>query len=88
MFHSITTLYVGIAIYMVLTVFQLVTLPVEFNASNRAKDLLFKLGILNQNEMVGVRRVLDAAALTYVAAFVSSLGWVLYLLAMANNRRN
>lgn len=75
-------LNLGILIYLVLTVFQLVTLPVEFDASKRAKAQLVGLGIVDQDEMEGVTKTLDAAAYTYVAAFVSSLGWLLYLLAM------
>jgi len=74
-------LNVGIAIYLVLTVFQLVTLPVEFDASKRAKAQLVNLGIVDRDEMEGVTKTLDAAAYTYVAAFVASLGWLLYLLA-------
>ncbi len=76
------TINLGIAIYLVLTVFQLVTLPVEFDASSRAKKQLVGLGIADQDEMEGVTKTLDAAAYTYVAAFVSSLGWLLYLLAI------
>lgn len=75
------TINIGIAIYLVLTVFQLVTLPVEFDASKRAKAQLVTLGIVEPDEMQGVTKTLDAAAYTYVAAFVSSLGWLLYLLA-------
>ena len=74
-------IYLGIAVYLVLTVFQLVTLPVEFDASKRAKAQLVGLGIVDQDELVGVTKTLDAAAYTYVAAFVSSLGWLLYFLA-------
>ena len=76
-----TLLNIGIAIYLVLTVFQLVTLPVEFDASKRAKAQLVGLGIVGRDELDGVTKTLDAAAYTYVAAFVSSLGWLLYLLA-------
>ena len=71
----------GIAVYLVLTVFQLVTLPVEFDASKRAKAQLVNLGIVQQDELVGVNKTLDAAAYTYVAAFISSLGWLLYFLS-------
>ena len=74
-------LNIGIGVYLVLTVFQLVTLPVEFDASKRAKAQLVGLGIIEADELDGVNRTLDAAAYTYVAAFVSSLGWLLYLLA-------
>lgn len=72
---------IGIFAYLVLTVFQLVTLPVEFDASKRAKAQLVGLGIVDRDEMEGVTKTLDAAAYTYVAAFISSLGWLLYLLA-------
>lgn len=71
---------IAIAALMVMVLFQLVTLPVEFDASRRAKKQLVALGILGRDEMVGVDETLDAAALTYVAAFVSSLGQLLYLL--------
>jgi Zn-dependent membrane protease YugP len=71
----------GIFIYLVLTVFQLITLPVEFDASVRAKKQLVGLGIIEQDEIKGVNETLDAAAFTYVAAFISSLGWLLYMLA-------
>ncbi len=81
LFHSPIFINLGIAIYIVLTVFQLVTLPVEFDASKRAKAQLVGLGIVDPDELVGVNKTLDAAAYTYVAAFVSSLGWLLYLLA-------
>ena len=70
----------GIMVYLILTVFQLVTLPVEFDASKRAKAQLVNLGIIEKDELVGVNKTLDAAAYTYVAAFISSLGWLLYFL--------
>lgn len=72
---------VAILCYAVLTVFQLVTLPVEFDASRRAKVQLVNLGIIDRDEMPGVEQTLSAAALTYVAAFVSSLLYLLYLLS-------
>lgn len=87
LFNSMITIYAGIGIYIVLTLFQLITLPVEFDASNRAKAQLRNLGFVDGAEGRGVGEVLDAAAFTYVAAFVSSLGWLLYLLSAANNRR-
>ncbi len=87
LFNNLTLVYAGIGIYLVLTIFQLVTLPVEFNASTRAKAHLRSLGLVEGGETRGVSEVLDAAAFTYVAAFVSSLGWLLYLLAAANDRR-
>src|SRR5947209_5581618 len=61
---------VAIAIFSVITVFQLITLPVEFDASRRAKQQLVKLGLVQGAESAGVSKVLNAAALTYVAAMV------------------
>ena len=61
-----------------LLLFQLVTLPVEFNASARAKALVVEAGIVNQQEVAGVAKVLNAAAMTYVAAFVQTLLTLLY----------
>ena len=62
-------------------VFNLVTLPVEFDASNRAKRVLAEMGFIGTDEeMAGVRKTLDAAGWTYVAAFVTSLAWTLYYL--------
>ena len=58
------------------------TLPVEFDASRRAKAQLVTLGIVDRDEMPGVHQTLDAAALTYVAAFVASLGSLLHILLM------
>jgi Zn-dependent membrane protease YugP len=72
---------VAIICYAVLTLFQFVTLPVEFDASRRAKVQLVELGILDRDEMPGVNQTLNAAALTYVAAFVSSLLYLLYLIS-------
>ena len=66
----------------IICVFQFVTLPVEFDASRRAKAQLVNLGIVDRDEMPGVHETLDAAALTYVAAFVASLGSLLHILMM------
>ncbi|MEX0323438.1 MAG: zinc metallopeptidase [Puniceicoccaceae bacterium] len=76
---------VGVLIYLVLTIFQLVTLPVEFDASKRAKQELVAIGILQQDEMVGVDQTLNAAAWTYVAAFVSSLANLVYLFVLSRD---
>jgi uncharacterized protein len=78
---------IAIAGMVVLTVFQLVTLPVEFDATRRAKVQLVNLGIVDADEMPGVHETLDAAALTYVAAFVSSLGQLLHLLLIFGGGR-
>lgn len=85
---SVTLLKLAVLCYVVLTVFQLITLPVEFDASARAKKELVSLGILGNDEMVGVNKTLNAAALTYVAAFVSSLSYLLYLLSMFGGRND
>ncbi len=69
---------IGLLAYGMTAVFSLVTLPVEFDASNRAKKLLVSHGILGSNEMEGVNRVLNAAALTYVAAAVQAVMSALY----------
>ncbi|EDY81024.1 Putative neutral zinc metallopeptidase superfamily [Verrucomicrobiia bacterium DG1235] len=81
-------LKIGVGCYLVMTAFHLITLPVEFDASRRAKQELVSLGILDQDELVGVNKTLDAAAWTYVAAFVSSLGYLIYLLMMLSGRRD
>ena len=75
----------GVFVYLILTVFQLITLPVEFDASARAKKELVGLGIVTDEELVGVKRTLDAAGLTYVAAFVASLANLLYLLLLSRD---
>lgn len=79
---------VGILCYAVLTLFQLITLPVEYDASRRAKIILGQLGIIQPGaEAAGVNAVLDAAALTYLAAFIAALGNLLWLLSLTNRRR-
>ena len=70
--------WVGLAIFGVSAVFALVTLPVELDDSKRAKQILVAQGILGEQEMVGVNRVLDAAALTYVAAAIQAVTTLLY----------
>ena len=73
---------IGILCYAVLTLFHMVTLPVEFDASRRARVELAGLGIIERDEEPGVTETLNAAALTYVAAFLTSLLHLLYLLSM------
>ena len=73
-------LLLGILAFSLIVVFQFITLPVEFNASSRAKRLCVEAGIVDEEERVGVDRVLNAAALTYLAAFASSLLTLLYYL--------
>ncbi len=82
-----TLLTVGAVALGVICLFQLVTLPVEFDASRRAKAQLVNLGIVDRDEMPGVNETLDAAALTYVAAFVAALGSLLHILLLLSGRR-
>ena len=81
-------LYVGIACFALTLVFSLVTLPVEFNASHRAIAALQQGGYVSEDELRGVKAVLDAAALTYVAAAISSLLQLVRLLILSRNRRD
>ena len=77
---------IAVAIFSVLTLFQLVTLPVEYDASARAKEQIFRLSLVRDSERAGVSKVLDAAALTYVAALVNSLLQLLYYINASRNR--
>ena len=81
-------LTLGLILFAASTVFALVTLPVEFNASNRAVAMLTEGGYVSREEERGVRKVLNAAALTYVAAAVTSLLSLLRLVMIANRRRD
>jgi Zn-dependent membrane protease YugP len=69
---------IGLVLFAAIVLFQLVTLPVEFDASKRALVALEGQGLLVGDEIVGARKVLNAAALTYVAGFVAALGQLLY----------
>lgn len=88
LFFGLTGLItLGIYCYLVVLVFQLITLPVEFDASRRAKIILQQMGIVQPGpEMTGVNQVLNAAALTYVAAFIAALGNLLWLMSMRDRR--
>ena len=68
-------------------VFQLITLPVEYNASARAKKQLKKCGFITKSDSKGINKVLDAAALTYVASFLATALNILRLVLLSNNRR-
>lgn len=81
-------MYAGIALFGAVVFFQLVNLPVEFNASNRAKSELVALSIVPADQMVYVNKVLNAAALTYVAATLQAILTLLYLLIRASHRRD
>ena len=77
---------VGVLLFAASTLFTLVTLPVEFNASSRALAALEGGGILSSDEMPGAKKVLDAAAWTYVAAAVTSVMYLLYYISLINRR--
>jgi uncharacterized protein len=84
MFHQ----FLGIAIilFTIIAVFQLITLPVEFDASRRAKEQLLRLGLVQQQEGPHISKVLNAAAMTYVAALVTSVLQLLQFVMMARGR--
>ncbi len=85
-FSGLTT--VGILLFSAVVVFQLVTLPVEFNASSRALKLLEQRGILYGNEVNGAKKVLNAAALTYVAATLMAVSQLLRLIVLSDRNSN
>src|SRR6185436_248216 len=86
-FHITGLITLGIWCYTILLVFQLITLPVEFDASRRAKIVLTEMGIIQPGEeAIGVNKVLNAAALTYVAAFIAALGNLLWLMSIRDRR--
>lgn len=89
-FYSQSLFLVGIVLFSLTTFFQLVTLPVEFNASHRALETLENAMLLDDDELTGARKVLRAAALTYVAALLMSvlqlLRYVLIFLSRSDRR--
>jgi Zn-dependent membrane protease YugP len=89
MLGSPTVAYIGVAFFLFATLFQLITLPVEFNASARAMSELTRVTSLPRDELAGARKVLSAAAMTYIAALAVSLGSLirLFLLAGRSQRR-
>ena len=84
---SYTLVYLGIACFGLSLVFQLITLPVEFNASRRAMQAIERVNILTDEEQRGARKTLTAAALTYVAATAVALSQLLRLLVIFGGRR-
>ncbi len=80
LFHSPALIYLGVILFAATVAFQLITLPVEFNASARAKEQLVSLGLASKRDIRGVEKVLSAAALTYVAAAITALLTLLYYL--------
>ena len=83
--------YFGVACFSLCAIFQLLTLPTEFNASRRALRSIDECGILTSDERVGAKKVLSAAAMTYVAALAVTLAQLLRLVlivgSLNNNRR-
>jgi uncharacterized protein len=79
--------YVGIGMLGVIALFQTVTLPVEFNASSRAMNLISEMGILNSDEQNYAKDMLSAAAFTYVAALIATLAQIMRLLLIRGRRR-
>jgi uncharacterized protein len=81
--NMVGLIYVAVLLYASAVVFQFVTLPVEFNASQRAKGQLKQLGLASAAESEGARKVLTAAAMTYVAAALAAIAQLLYFLMLA-----
>ena len=79
---------IGIILFASVTVFQLVTLPIEFNASKRALSVITETGMLDEIETGKAKQVLSAAAMTYVAALLVSIMSLLRLILRTRNRRN
>ena len=86
--YSNTLIYAGLILYSAVAVFQLITLPVEFNASKRAKKELIKLNIADKKDASGVKSMLLAAAMTYVASVFNTLLQMLRMLLIILNSRN
>jgi Zn-dependent membrane protease YugP len=76
---------IGVVLFAAVVLFQLVTLPVEFDASKRALVALEGQGLLVGDEIVGARKVLNAAALTYIAGFVAALGQLVYFFLISRD---
>jgi Zn-dependent membrane protease YugP len=86
-FHFTGLFKIGFWCFLALAAFQLITLPVEFDASRRAKIVLQQMGMIQPGpEAEGVNRVLDAAALTYVAALVATIGNLIYFFVLSRDR--
>jgi Zn-dependent membrane protease YugP len=79
-----TLAWVGVALFALATIFALLTLPVEFDATRRAKEALASMGIVDVEEGKGVAKVLDAAAWTYIAGFAASLLTLLYYVSLVS----
>lgn len=85
-FSFLNALKIGIAMELIILLFQIITLPVEFNASNRALKKIKELGLLDSNEITGGRKMLTSAAMTYVASVASAIIQILRLLLILRGR--
>ncbi len=85
--QSFNLALIGIGLFALTTVFALITLPVEFDASRRAKESLRNMGLVDVGEGQGVAKVLDAAAWTYIAGFAASLLTLLYYVSLLTGMR-
>jgi uncharacterized protein len=83
---SINLAWIGVILFSATALFSIITLPVEINASNRAKEWLANSGVIYPSEMEGVNKVLDAAALTYVAGALQSLSTLFYYIMLLSGR--
>jgi Zn-dependent membrane protease YugP len=88
LFGALNLITLALIVFGAVVVFQLVTLPVEFNASRRAAAQLRTLGLVNEAEAVGVRKTLTAAAMTYVAGALASIAQLLYFLMLFGGSRD
>lgn len=86
-FGSLFMAEIGIAFFAVIVLFQLLTLPVEFNASSRAIETLLEMRILYGEELIGARKTLKAAAMTYVSSLLVSLMQLLRLISSVNRKK-
>lgn len=88
LFGLMDLIWFGIGLEIVILLFQIITLPVEFNASSRAKDELAKYNLLNNNEINSSDKMLRAAAYTYVASVLTTILQILRLIVMFSDRDN
>lgn len=88
LFNMLSLAWLGVAFFAASAIFALVTLPVEFNASRRALNLLQTYQLTDGREMQGAKAVLDAAALTYVAALAQTLATLLYYVTLLGRRND
>ncbi len=88
LFNIYGLVLLGIFAFSLAVLFQLITLPVEFNASTRAVETLGNMNILDENELIGTKKVLNAAAMTYVAALAVALLNLLYYILRFSGRRS